>query len=176
MPAGAARRRAVAALAVAGLLAAGVGAASAQTGSGATTQGYSAKTLGLRITESPAEVRLELAADVLFDFDKAEILPRAEPALKQAAGVIRAKARHAVRIEGHTDAKGAADYNQALSERRADAVKAWLVEREGVRDVELVTRGFGATRPVARNTKPDGTDDPEGRQKNRRVEIVIAKR
>jgi outer membrane protein OmpA-like peptidoglycan-associated protein len=133
------------------------------------------KTQDLQVKESAAEVRIELAADVLFDFDKAEILPKAQSALKQAAGLIRGKARGAVRIEGHTDAKGSDSYNQKLSERRALAVKAWLTDKEGLRNAQFLTQGFGARRPKAPNKKPDGADDPEGRQQNRRVEIIFKK-
>jgi outer membrane protein OmpA-like peptidoglycan-associated protein len=134
-----------------------------------------AKTQDLQVKESAAEVRIELAADVLFDFDKAEILPKAQSALKQAAGLIRDKARGAVRVEGHTDAKGSDAYNQKLSERRALAVKAWLNDKEGLRNAQFLTQGFGARKPKASNKKPDGADDPEGRQQNRRVEIIFKK-
>ncbi|MBK5260277.1 MAG: OmpA family protein [Thermoanaerobaculia bacterium] len=68
-----------------------------------------------------------------------------------------------VRIEGHTDAKGSASYNKKLSLRRADSVKKWL-ETHGLAGMRFSSEGFGAD-----------TDDPEGRQKNRRVEIVITK-
>jgi outer membrane protein OmpA-like peptidoglycan-associated protein len=129
----------------------------------------------LQVKETGAEIRIELAADVLFDFDKADIKPAAQEALKQAAGLIRDKAKGAVRIEGHTDSKGSDAYNQKLSERRAAAVKTWLAEREGLQGVQFVAQGFGAKRPKVPNTKPDGSDDPEGRQKNRRVEIVLKK-
>ena len=129
----------------------------------------------LEVKESATEVRLELAADVLFDFDKADILPKAQATLKQAADVIREKARGPVRIEGHTDAKGSDAYNQKLSERRAAAVKKWFVQKEGLGNVSFTTEGFGARKPVAPNKKIDGSDDPEGRQKNRRVEIIIKK-
>ncbi len=97
--------------------------------------------------------------------------------MKNVADVIRekAKGKGAVTIEGHTDAKGSETYNQKLSERRAESVKNWLVAREGLRDVSFTTRGLGATKPVAPNRKPDGNDDPKGRQKNRRVEIVVKK-
>jgi outer membrane protein OmpA-like peptidoglycan-associated protein len=128
----------------------------------------------LQVKETDTEVRIELAADVLFDFDKADILPKAADALRQAAAVIREKARRTVRVEGHTDSKGSDAYNQRLSQRRADAVKRWLAEKEGLH-TRFEARGFGSKKPVAPNTKPDGSDDPEGRQKNRRVEIVIAK-
>jgi outer membrane protein OmpA-like peptidoglycan-associated protein len=91
------------------------------------------------------------------------------------ARVIREKARGSVRIEGYTDAKGTEAYNQGLSERRAESVKKWLVEKDGLKDIHFLTSGYGAKRPVAPNTKPDGSDDPEGRQKNRRVVIVMSK-
>jgi outer membrane protein OmpA-like peptidoglycan-associated protein len=133
------------------------------------------KVQALEVKESATEVRIDLAADVLFDFDKSEILPKAQQTLKQAAQVIREKAKGAVRIEGHTDGKGSAAYNQKLSEQRAAAVKSWFIAKEGLRNVSFTTQGFGASRPVAPNRKPDGSDDPEGRQKNRRVEIVVKK-
>jgi outer membrane protein OmpA-like peptidoglycan-associated protein len=129
----------------------------------------------LQVKESATEVRIELAADVLFDFDKAEILPKAQSALKQAGALIRDKARGATRIEGHTDAKGSDAYNQKLSERRALAVKAWLTDKEGLRNAQFLTQGFGARKPKAPNQKPDGADSPEGRQQNRRVEIIFKK-
>ncbi len=100
---------------------------------------------------------------------------RKRRALKQAAKIIRGKAKGAVRIEGHTDSKGSDPYNQKLSERRAQAVKTWLTEKEGLRNAEFAIQGFGAKKPVAPNKKPDGSDDPDGRQKNRRVEIIFKK-
>jgi|SoiMethySBSTD1v2_1073268.scaffolds.fasta_scaffold2868469_2 OmpA family protein len=60
-------------------------------------------------------------------------------------------------------------------DRRANSVKEWLVQKEGLKNVRFVTAGFGAKKPVVPNTKPDGSDDPAGRQKNRRVEIVVMK-
>jgi len=133
------------------------------------------KVQDLQVKETGQEIRIELAADVLFDFDKADILPKAQAALKQAAGLIRDKAKGAVRVEGHTDSKGSDPHNQKLSERRATAVKTWFIEKEGLRGTEFSIQGFGAKRPVAANKKPDGSDDPDGRQKNRRVEIILKK-
>lgn len=129
----------------------------------------------LKVKETETEVRIDLAADVLFDFDKADIKAVAADTLKQVAKVIREKARGSVRIEGYTDAKGSDAYNQGLSERRAASVKKWLVEKDGLKDIRFLTSGYGAKSPVAPNTKPDGSDDPEGRQKNRRVVIVVSK-
>lgn len=129
----------------------------------------------LQIKEDKAGVYIGFLADVLFDFDKADIRPEAQGALKQAARMIAEKAKGVVRIEGHTDSKGSDVYNQELSKQRAEAVRNWLVQKEGLNQVEFVTEGFGSTRPVVPNTKPDGSDDPDGRQKNRRVEIIMAK-
>jgi outer membrane protein OmpA-like peptidoglycan-associated protein len=131
------------------------------------------KTQSLEVKQIGNEVRIDLAADVLFDFDKATLLPKAQQTLEQAADIIRDKAKGPVRIEGYTDAKGLAAYNQKLSERRAAAVKNWLVSRGGLSKVAFVTKGFGAQNPVAPNKKPDGSDDPDGRAKNRRVEIIL---
>jgi outer membrane protein OmpA-like peptidoglycan-associated protein len=133
------------------------------------------KVQDLQVKETGQEIRIELAADVLFDFDKANLRPAAQKTLHQAAGIIQDKAKGAVRIEGHTDSKGNDAYNQKLSERRAASVKAWFIDKEGLGSVQFTTQGFGAKKPVASNTKPDGSDDPDGRQKNRRVEIVLKK-
>jgi outer membrane protein OmpA-like peptidoglycan-associated protein len=134
------------------------------------------KAQDLQVKETATEIRIELAADVLFDFDKSTIKPEAATALNRVAQIIRDKGKgNTVRIEGHTDGKGNASYNQGLSVRRAESVRQWLVQKEGLGQGNLTTQGFGASKPVAPNTKPDGSDDPEGRQKNRRVEIVVAK-
>ena len=133
------------------------------------------KVQDLQVKETGEEIRIELAADVLFDFDKADLRPTAQKTLHQAAGIIQEKARGAVRIEGHTDSKGNDAYNQKLSERRAASVKTWFMVKEALGKVQFTTQGFGARKPVAPNTKPDGSDDPDGRQKNRRVEIILKK-
>jgi outer membrane protein OmpA-like peptidoglycan-associated protein len=125
--------------------------------------------------ETDLEIRIQLPADVLFDFDKANIRPDAEEALGKVLVILRAHAKARIEIEGHTDGKGKPAYNQKLSESRAASVKAWLV-KNGIPARQIGTKGYGMTKPVAPNTKPDGKDDPAGRQKNRRVEIVIHKR
>src|SRR5436190_8160941 len=75
----------------------------------------------MRVRETPTEVRIELPADILFDFDKFEIRPSAQIALQQAGQMVRTQAKGTVRIEGHTDAKGTPAYNQTLSARRAQS-------------------------------------------------------
>jgi outer membrane protein OmpA-like peptidoglycan-associated protein len=130
--------------------------------------------VALTVQESPQQVRLYLAADVLFDFDKSTIRPDAAKTLREVAEIIRAKSRGVVRVEGYTDSKGTPSYNAHLSEQRAASVKEWLVSRESLNGA-MTTVGYGAANPVAPNAKADGSDDPAGRQKNRRVEIVISK-
>ena len=134
------------------------------------------KTQDLQVKETATEIRIELAADVLFDFDKATIKPEAATALHNVAEIIKDKGKgRSVRIDGHTDGKGSDAYNQKLSERRADSVRQWLGQKEGLAQVKMTTQGFGASKPVAPNVNQDGSDNPEGRQKNRRVEIVLSK-
>jgi outer membrane protein OmpA-like peptidoglycan-associated protein len=125
--------------------------------------------------ETDLEIRIQLPADVLFDFDKANIRPDSEEALGKVLVILRAHAKARIEIEGHTDGKGKPAYNQKLSESRAASVKAWLV-KNGIPARQIGTKGYGMTKPVAPNTRPDGKDDPTGRQKNRRVEIVVHKR
>lgn len=148
-------------------LTSGIGGAS--QGIVATVQEVHQAMQALGATESALEVKVDLPADVLFNFDKADVRSDAAAALGRLATVIRGYPGGRVEIEGHTDSKGNAAYNQKLSERRAEAVKRWLAEREGIAADRLGTRGAGASRPVADNS----TD--AGRQKNRRVEVVIQK-
>lgn len=128
--------------------------------------------LGAKVTAQ--EIRIALQAEVLFDFDKHDLRPEAEATLLKVAEVIRANPGP-VTVEGHTDAKGADTYNQKLSESRAESVKGWLIGKGGLAPARVKAIGFGEARPVASNTKPDGADDPAGRQRNRRVEIAIGK-
>jgi outer membrane protein OmpA-like peptidoglycan-associated protein len=130
----------------------------------------------LQVKETDLEVQIEVPADVLFDFDKSTLRSTAREVLMKAAELIRTKATGVVRISGFTDSKGGKAYNQQLSDRRANAVRDYFVKEAGLRGISFSTKGYGADNPVASNTKPDGSDDPEGRQKNRRVEIVMRKK
>jgi outer membrane protein OmpA-like peptidoglycan-associated protein len=127
--------------------------------------------LGVKQTET--EIRVDLSSDVLFDFDKWNIKPEASIALRQTALVIAKKRAGQVRITGHTDSKGTDAYNQRLSERRAESVKRWMVELGAFTPKYFSTKGVGERYPVAPNERVDGSDNPEGRSKNRRVEIII---
>ena len=130
----------------------------------------------LNAKETETEFQIELSGDVLFNFDKWDIRPEAEEALKNVAEVINAIESSKVKISGHTDSKGADDYNQQLSEKRAESVKKWLIENTEVDPEIFEISGYGESKPVEPNTNPDGSDNPEGRQKNRRVEIVVKKK
>ncbi len=149
------------------------GAATSGVAAGGKTLGIEGvlKELGAEVTET--EIRIDLAADVLFDFDSADIKPEAEPSLQKLATVLKGNPGAEVSIEGHTDGKGADAYNQTLSEERAASVKQWLVTNAQVDGANITTRGWGKSKPIAPNTRSDGSDDPEGRAKNRRVEIVV---
>jgi len=113
-----------------------------------------------------ARTTIRISSDVLFEFDSATLTPEAKTHLVRLAG--RLEGREA-EVEGFTDSLGAPAYNRALSQRRADAVKAELV-RLGVTGV--TAKGYGEARPVAPN-EVGGKDDPAGRAKNRRVELVF---
>jgi len=125
--------------------------------------------------ETDTEYLIELPGDVLFDFDKWTIREDAEENLSKVGEIIQAY-QYPVVIIGHTDSKGSETYNLELSKKRAEAVKKWLVSNAEVDQSRIETTGKGESEPIAPNTNPDGSDNPEGRQKNRRVEIRIRKK
>jgi len=146
-----------------------VGVGGGGTGIVATVQQLEQAKRDLGAEETALVVRVELPADVLFDFDKADIRADAATALAQLATIIAAYPNGRVELLGHTDSKGDDAYNQRLSERRAQSVASWLAAKHGVDPARLTTRGWGEAKPVADN----GTD--QGRQKNRRVEAIVHK-
>ena len=105
-------------------------------------------------------------SDVLFDFGSYTLKPGAREKLAKISGIVLAHPGLSLQIEGHTDSVGGDDFNQQLSERRADSVRDFLAE-QGVPASSIIARGFGKTQPVATN------DTAEGRQRNRRVELVV---
>lgn len=104
--------------------------------------------------------------DVLFEVDRAELKPGARRQLAQLADALKRYPDTEVAIEGHTDSTGASAYNQQLSERRAAAVREYLLA-QGVNGTRLDTLGLGEHQPVASNA------NAAGRQQNRRVEVII---
>lgn len=118
-------------------------------------------------------IKVALSADLLFDFDKSELKKEADPKLAELGKVLAAYPDAQVTIDGFTDSIGNDAYNLTLSEKRARTVATWLEKNAAVKPNRLRTKGYGKTRPVAPNTKADGSDDPDGRAKNRRVEIFV---
>jgi outer membrane protein OmpA-like peptidoglycan-associated protein len=104
---------------------------------------------------------------VLFDTGSATLKPGTREKLARVSGILLSHPDLKLAIEGHTDSVGDADYNQRLSDNRADSVRGYLVS-QGIASTAVTTKGFGETQPVASN------DTPAGRQQNRRVELVVA--
>jgi OmpA-OmpF porin, OOP family len=115
---------------------------------------------------APVAEKVTLAADVLFDFDKAVLKDEGKGKLDDLAAKVKAINLEVVIAIGHTDSVGSDAYNQKLSVKRAESVKAYLVSK-GVEPNRVYTEGKGEKQPVASNSTKDG------RQKNRRVEIEV---
>ena len=120
-----------------------------------------------------ARVIDRLTIHVNFDFDKSDITKADVAELKKAIDFLRKYHGAKVKLEGHTDSKGTEEYNQKLSERRAEAVRQYLVTEGAVEKTMISATGYGELRPIAPNKTKNGKDNPEGRAENRRVEILI---
>ena len=106
-------------------------------------------------------LRATFDSEVLFDFDSASIKPGGQAEISRVATVLNQYPQTTIRVEGHTDASGPEDYNQRLSERRAQAVKNALMQ-QGIEDWRITTVGYGESQPVSSNAAA-----------NRRVTVVI---
>jgi outer membrane protein OmpA-like peptidoglycan-associated protein len=118
-------------------------------------------------TQDTARGLIVNMSDVLFDFGQYTLKPGAREKLAKISGILLAHPELTVQVEGHTDSIGSDDFNQTLSEHRAEAVRDYLVNEGGVSN-SVTAKGFGKTKPVASN------NTAEGRQRNRRVELVVA--
>ena len=118
-------------------------------------------------TQDSARGLIVNMSDVLFDFGQYTLKPGTREKLAKISGILLAHPELMVQVEGHTDSIGSDDFNQTLSEHRAGAVRDFLVDQGVVRD-SVTAKGFGKTRPVTTN------DTAEGRQRNRRVELVVS--
>ncbi len=114
----------------------------------------------------PVTEKVTFAADVFFDFDKAVLKPEGKAKLDDLVGKLKTVALEVIIAIGHTDNIGSKEYNQKLSVRRAEAVKAYLVSK-GIEPNRIYTEGKGLTQPIADNRTA------AGRAKNRRVEIEV---
>jgi outer membrane protein OmpA-like peptidoglycan-associated protein len=121
---------------------------------------------GAKIERVGEGIKITFDSGILFDFDSASLRPEAQTNLTNLAEILKKYDDTVILIEGHTDATGPEEYNQGLSERRADSVSRFLAGL-GVRQIRMNTVGYGETQPVATN------DTPVGQQANRRVEVAI---
>jgi outer membrane protein OmpA-like peptidoglycan-associated protein len=121
---------------------------------------------GAKIERVGEGIKVTFESGILFDVDSAALRPAAQENLKKLASILEKYEDTEILIEGHTDATGPEEYNQTLSERRANSVNNYLTGM-GVQKIRLTTVGYGEMQPV------DTNDTPEGRQANRRVEVAI---
>lgn len=109
---------------------------------------------------------------VMFDYDKSDIAGQYRKELEDAVKILKTNPSYKVEISGHTDSKGTDEYNNALSKRRAESAARYFASK-GISGSRIISKGFGEAMPIAPNVHPDGSDNPEGRQKNRRIEIKV---
>ena len=146
----------------------------------------------LQWSETTGQVEIILAADTLFEDEKVELRPTAGPDLHEVADMIRSKAICPVTIRGFSDRIGTPSWlqwllsftgvlgtdaaNRRRSEQRALSVKTWLETQDALPAASLLSEGVGSRDPEVPNIRADGSDDPDGRQRNRRIKIIIPKR
>lgn len=110
--------------------------------------------------------------NIYFGYDSANIRPASAVELNKLVQILEDNPDIKIEMSAHTDSIGSSDRNMNLSQRRAQATVNYLIGK-GIATERLVAKGYGETRPIARNTNPDGTDNPAGRQRNRRTEFRI---
>jgi len=121
---------------------------------------------GVDVVRQGDNITLNMPGSITFGFDKSDVQPQFYPVLDNVANTLRQYDQTVIEVAGHTDNVGSDAYNQDLSQRRADAVAAYLGTRGIARD-RMMTIGAGKTRPIASN------DTDQGRAANRRVEITL---
>ena len=112
--------------------------------------------------------------NVFFDFDKYSLRPESFVELDRVVSFLDEYPNIEIEMSAHTDSKGSDEYNYTLSDNRARSVREYILSK-GIAAKRIISQGYGETKPVADNANPDGSDNPEGRQLNRRVEFKILK-
>ncbi len=112
--------------------------------------------------------------NVFFDFDKYSLRPESFVELDRVVSFLNEYPNIEIEMSAHTDSKGSDEYNYTLSDNRARSVREYILSK-GIAAKRIISQGYGETKPVADNANPDGSDNPEGRQLNRRVEFKILK-
>jgi outer membrane protein OmpA-like peptidoglycan-associated protein len=110
--------------------------------------------------------------NIFFDFDKSALSATSNVELRNILKFLNKYPKVVIEISGFTDSKGSSEYNQKLSAERAQAVVAYL-NAKGISSSRMVPKGYGESSPDALNNNKDGSDNPDGRQMNRRVELKI---
>lgn len=131
---------------------------------------YTAPDICMNIIPEEA-IRLD---NVYYDFNKATLQPESYPSLDTLVNILNENPSILIELAAHTDSKGTDEYNQNLSQERAKSVVDYLISK-GIDKGRLLPKGYGETMPVADNENADGTDNPEGRQQNRRTEFKVIK-
>ncbi len=144
-----------------------IAATTTVTASTATTTTTSTTTTGSTTTTTIS------INNILFDYDKSAIKEEFKSELDKAVDFLKnANKKAKIEVAGYTDSKGSDQYNLALSKRRAEAVANYLASK-GISRGRIKTIGYGESKPIASNENPDGSDNADGRAKNRRTEIVV---
>jgi outer membrane protein OmpA-like peptidoglycan-associated protein len=125
--------------------------------------------------EKVEHVRVVVLEGIEFDFNKSNIRASSYPIMDQNVDGLKSKTTTQVKIVGHTDAIGSDEANQKLSEQRAASALDYFVAH-GVDSTRLTSEGRGESEPVAPNKNADGSDNPDGRARNRRIELHITSR
>jgi outer membrane protein OmpA-like peptidoglycan-associated protein len=134
---------------------------------------YSTQDLCMTKIPNPIEVAVEVD-NVYYDFNQATIKESSFASLDKLVKLLNDNPTMSIQLNAHTDNRGEEDYNQKLSDARANSVVNYLVKK-GINKTRLTAKGFGESKPIADNENADGTDNPEGRQKNRRTEFQVVK-
>lgn len=116
--------------------------------------------------------RIFVMENIYYNYNKSDIRPDAAKELDKLVQLLVDNPEIKIELGSHTDSVDTDDYNQRLSQRRAESAVAYIVQH-GIAADRLVAKGYGESKPIARNTNPDGSDNPVGRQKNRRTEFKI---
>ncbi|MEO1437781.1 MAG: OmpA family protein, partial [Bacteroidota bacterium] len=122
-------------------------------------------------TSTPIDEEPNYLESIFFDFDQSFLRPKSKSELDKLYDVLMENPTYTTELRAHTDAKGSNEYNVALSQRRADAAKSYLLNR-GIPASRVSTKIYGETDPIAKN-ESNGSDSPQGRQFNRRVQLIV---
>ncbi len=120
---------------------------------------------------TPVAEKIRTLKSIFFDFDKSFLRPESKRQLQTLVEILQENPGYSAGLRAHTDAKGSVEYNRALSQRRVDSAKNYLLSK-GIAASRISTSTYGEDSPIANNEK-NGADTPEGRQLNRRVELLV---